>query len=132
MDNNWRFGVVGNIVREHKSEDGKIWHGTKDFPGGTKVFIDGKNWYNYKRTEIPVIGLARYKKYTVSSVDPALIENVRFQIIRRKEVLNILEGESILDGWDWWERTAEDKREAKAFVEKWDQIVSESIENRNL
>lgn len=129
-ENRWRIGVVGNIVREHISADGTLWHGTRDFSGGTKVYIDGKNWYNYPRSEISVIGLARYKKYRVSSVDPALIENVRFQIIRKREVLNILDGEETLDGWYWWGRTADDKREAKKFVSNWESVVLESIANK--
>ena len=40
--NNWRFGVVGNIVKQHLDNEGIIRYGTKAFTGGTKVYIDGK------------------------------------------------------------------------------------------
>lgn len=38
-NNNWRFGVVGNIVRQHLDDKGIIRYGTKAFCGGTKVYI---------------------------------------------------------------------------------------------
>ena len=130
MEADWRFGVVGNIIHEHQLDDGRIVHGTKEFVGGAKVYIDGKNWYNYPRTEIVVIGLGRYKKYEIAQIDPALIENVRFQLIRKKYVLEMLECIASLDGWDWYGRTADDKRAAKLFVENWESIVQESKNNR--
>ena len=131
MDTQWRFGVVGNIIREHQDENGKTLYGTKEFTGGTKVYIDGKNWANYPRTEIVVIGLNRFKKYRIASVSPLLIENVRFQLIRKNEVLDILSYEETMEGGHCWERTAADKKEAKEFAENWERIVAEAQANLN-
>ena len=123
-DNNWRFCVVGNIVHEHLGDDGAIYYGTKEFVGGTKVYIDGKNWANYKRSKIVVIGLNRFRKYEIASVEPKLIENVRFQAIFKPTVLEILDYEEAMEGWSWWGRTAQDKRDAKEFVKNWDELLA--------
>ncbi len=127
---NWRFCVVGNIVRSHKGSDGETYYGTKEFTGGTKVYIDGKNWFNFERTDIAVIGLNRFKKYAIESVDPQLIENVRFQVIHKPVVLQILDYEECIEGWSWWGRTAQDKREAKEFAENWEDLL-ETVRKRN-
>ena len=132
METEWRFGVVGNIVPTHQDEHGKTLYGTKEFTGGTKVYIDGKNWYNYPRTQIVVIGLNRFKKYSIASVSPELIENVRFQLIRRMQVLNIIENEAALDGWHWWGKTSADKKEARYFVENWEAIKKEAAANSKI
>lgn len=124
---NWRFCAVGNIVHEHLGEDGNLYCGTKVFSGGTKVYIDGKNWANYERSEIAVIGLNRFKRYQIASVKPELIENVRFQVVFKPVVLRILDYEESTEGWCWWGRTANDKREAKEFVRKWNEL-SASVE----
>lgn len=119
MENNWRFGVVGNIIHFHEPESGQVVSGTKEFSGGTKVYIDGKNWNNFPRTEVTVIGLNRFKKYQIASVNPEFIENVRFQLIRNTEVLEILSHIEATDGWIWYGRTAQDKRAAKKFADEW-------------
>ena len=127
----WRFGVVGNIVKTHLDEDGILRYGTIQFTGGTKVYIDGKNWSNLPRTEIVVIGLNRFKRFEIAAVPPELIENVRFQIIRNRTVLNILSGEEAVDGWHFWGRLSSDRREAKEFANNWEEIVSVAERNRN-
>ncbi len=33
----WRFGVVGNIIRTHYDEEGILRYGTKAFSGGTII-----------------------------------------------------------------------------------------------
>ncbi len=126
----WRFCVVGNIVHSHSGADGETFYGTKAFVGGTKVYIDGKNWSNYERTEIVVIGLNRFKKYAIESVDPMLIENVRFQVVHKPEVLRILDREEAMEGWYWWKRTAQDKREAKEFADNWHSLLG-IVKERN-
>ena len=95
-----------------------------------KVYIDGKNWFNFERTDIAVIGLNRFKKYAIESVDPQLIENVRFQVIHKPVVLQILDYEECIEGWSWWGRTAQDKREAKEFAENWEDLL-ETVRKRN-
>jgi len=122
--NNWRFCVVGNIVHDHLVVDGTVYYGTKEFVGGTKVYIDGKNWGNYKRSKIVVIGLNRFKRYEIVSVDPKYIENVRFQAIFKPAVIQIMDHVEIMEGWHWWGRTADDKREAKEFVNNWSALLA--------
>lgn len=37
-----------------------------------------------------------------------------------------------MDDWKWRERTAQDKKEIKAFVEMWKKIVGDSEDNAKL
>lgn len=117
-NSNWRFCVVGNIVKTHTGEDGTVFYGTKAFTGGTKVYLDDSS-YLLERGLVSVIGLNRFKKYIVDIVPVELIENVRVQRIYKPTVLKIMDHLEALDGWVWRKRTAEDKRAVKAFAEWW-------------
>ena len=119
----WRFCVSGNIVKSHIGEDGVTYYGTKEYTGGTKVYIDGKNWAEGMQT-INVIGLNRFKRFELARVDTKLIENVRFQTVHNPIVLRIIDYLACIEGWNWWERTAQDKREAKAFAQNWTHLCS--------
>lgn len=114
----WRFSVVGNIVKTHTDNEGNTYYGTKAFKGGTKVYLDGK-YFPSDDTQISVIGLNRYGRYAIETIPVELIENVRFQVIYKMPVMEIMEYEEGIDGWKWWGRTANDKREAKEFVKNW-------------
>ena len=116
--NNWRFGVVGNIVKQHLDSEGIVRYGTKAFTGGTKVYIDGKGW-SPDRDTVSVIGLNRFGRYAIESVSVTLIENVRTQRIYKPTVLEIMDDEEVMEGWTWWKRTSADRKEAKAFVDLW-------------
>ena len=112
----WRFSVVGNIVKQHMDEEGVLRYGTKAFTGGTKVYLAGKDWdttWDY----IGVIGLNRFGRYTVEGVPLALIENVRVQRVYKPKVMDMMDYLEATDGWAWWRRTAEDHREAIALCE---------------
>ena len=111
----WRFGVVGNIVSEHTDENGHVYYGTKAFAPGTKVYIDGKHWAP-ERTEVSVIGRNRFGRVVLETVPLNLIENIRTQRIYKPHVLEIMEHLSIAEGWEWWNRTAADRKEAEKFV----------------
>lgn len=115
----WRFCVVGNIVKKHTDEDGNVFYGTKEFTGGTKVYLDDRS-YLLERGLVSVIGLNRFKRYAVEIVPVELIENVRAQRIYKPTVLKIMDHLESFDGWPWRKRTADDKRAVKAFVEKWE------------
>ena len=117
-NNNWRFGVIGNIVKQHLDSEGVVRYGTKAFTGGTKVYIDGKGW-SPDRDTVSVIGLNRFGRYAIESVPVALIENVRTQRIYKPTVLEIMDCEEVMEGWTWWKRTSADRKEAKAFVDLW-------------
>jgi len=116
--NNWRFGVVGNIVKQHLDNEGIIRYGTKAFTGGTKVYIDGKGW-SPDRDTVSVIGLNRFGRYAIESVPVSLIENVRTQRIYKPTVLEIIDYEEVMEGWTWWKRTSADRKAAEAFVDFW-------------
>ena len=119
-ERNWRFCVVGNIVKTHLDEDGVIRYGTKAFTGGTKVYIPEKYleecWEDIDT--LLVIGLNRFGRYALEYAVPLeFIENIRFQILFKPTVLNIIDYEEIIEGAHCWGRTAADKKDAKAFAE---------------
>ncbi len=120
----WRFGVVGNIVGEHLGEDGKVYYGTKAFTSGTKVYINGKQWFPSTK-EIGVIGRNRFGRFVVESVPLKMIENVRCQRIYQPAVLDHIYSEENLEGWQWWGRTVADRKETEAFVKDWDKHKEE-------
>ena len=111
----WRFGVVGNIVSEHTDENGNVYYGTKAFTPGTKVYINGKFW-DYQRTEIGVIGKNRFGRVVLETVPINLIENIRTQRIYSPHVLEIIDYLRVVEGWEWWERTTADRKDAECFV----------------
>lgn len=118
----WRFCVVGNIVKTHADEEGITRYGTKAFTGGTKVYMPGRRWEE-DWDGILAIGRNRFGRYALEDVPLELLENIRFQIVFKTPVLNIILGEEAVDGWDCWGRTAADKREAKAFAARLAEIV---------
>ena len=117
-DKNWRFGVVGNIVREHMDDNGIIRYGTKAFKGETKVYIYGITWIPGNK-EVSVIGRNRFGRYAYESVQVELVENIRCQRICKPAVLEIMDYDQAVEGARWWKRTADDRRACEAFVEAW-------------
>lgn len=123
MENNreWKYCVVGNIVQTRIDENGVLRYGTSAFSGGTKVYICGKYWDERVKT-ITVIGLDRFKKFTVSDISPNTIENVRCQRVYNPKVLEIMDD---FEFWDyWWGNTTEEKKSAELFVEKWNNLFN--------
>ena len=114
----WRFCVVGNIVKTHFDEEGVLRYGTKAFAGGKKVYLCGKYLFDVvdKMDDIFVIGQNRFGRYAFERVPIDLIENVRFKTVFKPHILEIMEWLEEMEGFPWWGRTADDKREAKAFV----------------
>ena len=116
MENiNWRFGVVGNIVPEHTDENGNVYYGTKAFTPGTKVYINGKYW-SHDKTNIGVIGRNRFGRIVCETIPIKLIDNIRTQRIYKPHVLEIMHYLYMMDGWDWWGKTAEDRKDSELFV----------------
>lgn len=114
----WRFCVVGNIVKTHPDEEGITRYGTKAYTGGTKVYIDARGWFrrDYGKEWVCVIGRNRFGRYALESVPIDLIDNIRISRVFKPTVLKILDYVECMDGWHWWGRTSEDRREAKEFV----------------
>ena len=118
MENNqnWRFCIVGNVVRQHTDANGQVRYGTKAFTGGTKLYIDDRTFALNNGSE-SVIGLNRFGHYAVEWIPVELIENLRIQRIFKPTVLEIMDYLEKADGWLWRGRTVEDRRALVAFVE---------------
>ena len=112
----WKYCVVGNIVRTHLDESGVPRNGTLTYRGGSKVFLEGKFWRPDRET-ITVLGICRGNRWLVKDTPVALIENVRVSRVYKPRVLEIM------NNWEceelWWHNTAEDKKEAEEFVSAW-------------
>lgn len=116
----WRFGVVGNIVSQHTDENGNTYYGTKTFTAHTKVYIDGKYW-SADQKEISVIGRNRFGRMVLESVPINRIENVRAKRIFDPQALEIMHHLQALDGWEWWGRTANDRRDTEKFAKEFNE-----------
>lgn len=103
----WRWGLVGNIVKEHEfGENHEIQYGTKHFSGGTKVYCAPANWGDGYEN-IVVIGKHRNSfKYIEIIMPSKLIENFRLQKVYKPEVLRKMADEN---SWVFWDNTNEDK-----------------------
>lgn len=112
----WRYCVVGNIVKSHYDAEGNLRHGTSAFVGGTKVYLAGMNW-DFILKEITVAGLTRGKRQQVHEVPVDCIENVRCQKVYKPSIIRIMSDPEF--SLCWWGNTKEDKRSAEEFVMRW-------------
>ncbi len=127
----WNHCAVGNVVRERIDKNGEVKHGTKEFVGGAKVYLQGKYW-NKRDKKIRVIGLDRNHKYREVKVPVDCIENVRISTVYKQvvvDMMNYYEDEDL-----WWHRTANDKRDVKRFIELWNKKFDKNnpYEQRNI
>ena len=88
-NNRWKYCTVGNIVKTRIDEDGVVRYGTKQYSGGTKVYLCGKYW-DETCNKIDVIGLTRFKRFKVEFIDTKLIENIRIQRTYKETILRIM------------------------------------------
>ena len=116
-EKNWRFGVIGNIVSEHTDENGNVYYGSKAFTSGTKVYIHGKFW-DPENPNIAVIGRNRFGRTVFESVPINLIENIRVKRIYKPSILAIIYHLHVMEGLEWWERTAADRKNAENFAKE--------------
>ena len=125
-NNYWRYCVVGNIVKSHYDENGILRYGTPAFIGGTKVYLCGKNWFEYNYTFNPemiqALGLSRGKRYYVEDVPIYLIENVRCSRTYKPKICEIMDDIDAIGCW--WENTKEDKLAIEEFVRKWNELAA--------
>ena len=112
----WKYCVVGNIIKEHFDENGIQRCGTVAFRGGTRVYLEGKN-YNHIRDCITVLGLNRHRHLAYEYIPFNQIENVRFMKTYRPSVMEMMYEYEGHDGW--WGNTDEDGLDAKQFATKW-------------
>ena len=106
----WKYCVVGNIVNDRMDENGVFRHGTAAFKGGTRVYLEGKN-YDCERDTITVIGMNRHRRYTHEYVPKNLIENVRFTKTYKPTIMNMMYEYEGRDGW--WGNSDEDGLDAR-------------------
>ena len=116
MNNNWKFCVVGNIVKQHLDEGGNVLYGTRAFSGNTKVYICDSE-FDLQSGMITVLGLNRFGRYSIERIYIGLIVNVRLQKVFKPKVLEIMDSYSLMEGMSWRGRTAEDRRTLEKFVE---------------
>ena len=111
----WRWCLVGNIVKEHPYGEEHIMRtGTRHFRPCTKVYCAPMNWGDYD--SIVVIGLARHgNKYIEVIMERKLIENFRIQKCFRPAVLNIMKK----GHYRWWSTTDKDKNLIEDFYLKY-------------
>jgi len=115
----WRYCVVGNIVKTHVDENGILRYGTPAFKGGARVYLV-RNFWEYPRKEIAVLGLSRGKRYQMKDVSPDLIENVRVRKVYKPAVVGLMSDIEYLPCW--WGSTKKEKKDAQAFVERWNRM----------
>ena len=65
-----------------------------------------------------MIGRNRFGRVVLESVPINLIENIRTQRIYKPHVLEIIDYLRVMEGWEWWERTAADRKDAENFVKE--------------
>ena len=109
----WCWCLVGNIVREHEfGEENEIKYGTKQFSGGTKVFLAPAQWGDgYEK--IVVIGLSRYKKKYIEVVTRSkYIENFRIQKVYKPALLIRM----CSSEYRWWGDIESDKNEILGYL----------------
>ena len=118
----WKYCVVGNIVKERIDENGVLRHGTAAFKGGARVYIEGKNLFNFPGREyITVLGLNRHRRYSYEDVRMDLIENVRFTKTYKPKIMDMMYEYEGHDGW--WGNSDEDGLDAKQFANNWPEFL---------
>ena len=104
-DPEWRWCLVGNIVKTHPyGESKEERQGTKQFAPGAKVYCAPSHWGDgYER--IVVIGHPRHGKHLIQIVMPTeRIENFRAQKVYKPAVLSLMR-QGI---WRWWDNSDSD------------------------
>lgn len=114
----WRYGVAGNITKNHYDAQGILRYGSSAFCGGAKVYLCGKYWTKDQNT-IGVIGLNRYKRVVFHDVPTELIENVRCTKVYKPSVLKLMGNFEFAHCW--WDNSAAAKKETRRFVEMWNE-----------
>ena len=115
----WKYCVVGNIVRERVDENGVHRYGTPAFKGGARVYLAGKD-YELNREGIITFGLNRYRRYEYVYTKKEHIENVRFARVYKPKIVDSMYED---EGWNgWWDNSDEDGMDAKQFAASWPEI----------
>ena len=104
----WVWGLIGNIVEEHEyGEAHEIRRGTKQFSGGTKVYLSCGHWGDGYEN-VNVIGKARKsRRYIQVVMRRKCITNFRMQKVYKPIVLEKMKSEN---GWGgFWDNSDESR-----------------------
>ena len=109
----WCWCLVGNVVKEHEfGEDKEIRYGTKQFRGGTKVYLAPVQWGDGYECVI-VIGMARNThKYIEVIMRSKYIENFRMQRVYKPAIVKrMLDSEH-----RWWCDSEDDRKDIIEYL----------------
>lgn len=110
----WRYTLVGNIVKEHEyGENKEIVSGTKKYKGGTKVYLAPIQWgdgYEY----VVTIGKIRYAfRYIETIVNCKYIENFRCKKVYDSKIIKKMN----LSKYRWWGISDDVQEEIKKLAD---------------
>lgn len=112
----WVWGLIGNILEEHEyGEAHEIRRGTKQFSGGTKVFLSCSHWGDGYEN-VNVIGKARKsRRYIQVVMRRKCITNFRMQKVYKPVVLEKMKSEN---GWGgFWDNSDESRLEIIKYLD---------------
>lgn len=112
-NHNWCWCLVGNIIESHEyGEEHKIKYGTKQFRGGTKVYLAPIQWGDGYEN-IVVIGLPRHsRKYIEVITRFNYIKNLRIQRVFKPSIIKIM----CQSEYRWWGDSEEDHNEILKYL----------------
>lgn len=112
----WVWGLIGNILEEHEyGEAHEIRRGTKQFSGGTKVYLSCGHWGDGYEN-VNVIGKARNsRRYIQVVMRRKCITNFRMQKVYKPVVLEKMKSEN---GWGgFWDNSDESRLEIIKYLD---------------
>lgn len=123
---NSRWCLVGNIVTCHEyGEDQQIKYGTKQFSGGTKVYIAPAQWGDgYEK--VVVIGISRkVRHYIEVIINRRYIENYRLERVYKPSILQRM----LESTYRWWDDTEQGRDNIIETAEFWNMVSQNFPEN---
>ncbi|MBP5601899.1 MAG: hypothetical protein J6X78_04145 [Treponema sp.] len=112
----WVWGLIGNILEEHEyGEAHEIRKGTKQFSGGTKVYLSCGHWGDGYEN-VNVIGKARNsRRYIQVVMRRKCITNFRMQKVYKPVVLEKMKSEN---GWGgFWDNSDKSRLEIIKYLD---------------
>ena len=111
----WVWALVGNVKEEREyGENHEIRNGTKQFRGGTKVYLSCGHWGDGYE-QVNVIGKHRHSWDYIQIIMPRkFIENFRMQKVYKPAVLKKMKSEK---GWGgFWDNSQKSRLEIMGYL----------------
>lgn len=111
----WVWSLVGNIKEEREyGENHEIRKGTKQFSGGTKVYLSCSHWGDGYE-QVNVIGKPRHSWDYIQIIMPRkFIENFRMQKVFKPAVLALMKSDK---GWGgFWDNTQKSRLDIIGYL----------------